>query len=370
MRPTTTASNLFRRALCPGSARMEAGLPDEDTAQSREGTLLHDYAAHPEYDRAMLKPNQRDLLSTSDELTNQVIDRVELANDLVGKTQGDLYEHSFKGEVPGTPDIVRSYPSDLMIIDRKFGYNVVEHADLNLQLRAYAVLTWFHGINNSFVAIVQPRAPFEERITIAKYTPEDIEDSREQIKSIVRASEKEDAPLIAGEEQCRYCKAKLICSAFREAMMVPAVFEPSALAADLSKTAKEAYLERRLAECTDEQLEKTITAIRLADFAHDIVYDEARKRIKNGKFENYTLGKATSVREVTNVRRALALLSLAGMNRDDVYDCVTKFSLKELEDKVRKLHPTWPWKQCREFVDERLSSVIELQTRKERILRK
>lgn len=75
-RPVTSASNLFRRALCPGSARLEYGLPEEDSEQSREGQLLHDYAAHLEYDRSMLRPDQRDLLDRNDNLINEIRDRI------------------------------------------------------------------------------------------------------------------------------------------------------------------------------------------------------------------------------------------------------------------------------------------------------
>lgn len=77
MRPVTSASNLFRRALCPGSERMEYGLPEEDSEQSREGRLLHDYSNRRELDRAFLTPSQRDLLALSDELVKTVTKRVE-----------------------------------------------------------------------------------------------------------------------------------------------------------------------------------------------------------------------------------------------------------------------------------------------------
>ncbi len=76
-RPITSASNLHRRALCAGSARMEQGLPEDDSEISREGVLLHNHAAHPELDRSFLKPNQRDLLERNDVLVKQIIDRVE-----------------------------------------------------------------------------------------------------------------------------------------------------------------------------------------------------------------------------------------------------------------------------------------------------
>lgn len=368
MRPTTTASNLFRRALCPGSARLEAGLPDEESEQSHEGTLLHEYAAHPEYDRAMLKSNQRNLLTSADELTKTVIDRVESENGLTGKCIQQFTEQALQGEIPGTPDLVRNYPSDILVIDRKFGYNIVERADLNLQLRTYAVLTWLQETNNSYVAIVQPRLPFHERITLARYTPEDIEDSRKQISAILEAVAQPDAPLVPGEEQCRYCKAKLVCPAFREAIERA----PALMSVDdaLTKTAREAYLVQRLAECTDAQLEKMIDAIRLAAFAQNPALDEARKRIVAGALPNFKLAKSSEVRIVNDVRKALALLNLAGLPKDQIYDCITNLSLGKLGEVVRKAHPTWDWKQTNEWINTKLKTVLETETRKERVLRK
>src|SRR5215471_7073109 len=75
MRAATSASNLFRRALCPGSERLEEGLPDEDSPESREGTLLHEYDANPQLDRSVLTPDQRDLLRISEALDNFVFAR-------------------------------------------------------------------------------------------------------------------------------------------------------------------------------------------------------------------------------------------------------------------------------------------------------
>jgi hypothetical protein len=67
-------------------------MPDEENEDAREGKLLHDYSAHPEYDRRMLKPNQRDLLDLADKLTDEVIKRIE------DELQGD------KGTEPNIED--------------------------------------------------------------------------------------------------------------------------------------------------------------------------------------------------------------------------------------------------------------------------
>jgi hypothetical protein len=265
--------------------------------------------------------------------------------------------------ISGTPDLVYYYDDFRLVIDRKFGYNVVERADLNLQLRVYAVIT--AGEGDCYVAIVQPRAQPDERITIAKYTPEDIGDSRKQIQAILEASEKPDAPLVAGEEQCRYCKAKIICPEFKSKMIVSVAAPDRAL----SKAAREAYLEQRLSEISDEQLEKVIEAERLAEMIHDPLYEEARKRIKSGKLAAFKLTKQTQVRTVANVRRALALLNLSGLAKDQVFDCITGLSLGKLGDTLRKLNPAWDWKTTNEWVNQKLKTVIEIEVRKERVVR-
>jgi hypothetical protein len=366
-RPTTTASNLFRRALCPGSARMEAGLPEEDSDLAREGQLLHDYSAHPEYERKVLKPEQRDLLDRADNLTAIVTSTV-VGTQIPDKS---FRETTFESDgISGTPDFVSWYDdADVrLVIDRKFGYNIVTRAELNLQLRVYAVITASLGAvgNNVYVAIVQPRVPIDERITIANYTPQDIEDARKQILAILAASNDPDAPLIAGEEQCRYCKAKLICPAFREAMTMPMVLAPDKT---VSVASREAYLELRLSECSDEQLEKVIAACRLAAFAQDLIMAEARRRIRAGQLTNFKLGKETAARQVTDVRRAIALLSLAGMAKEDIFDCVNSMALGKLSDVLRKKNPTWNAKHTEAWVNNKLKSVIAHVTRSAPVIR-
>ena len=89
---------------------MEYGLPDEDSDQSREGTLLHDYMAHPEYDRSMLSPNQRDLLERNDTLirilserVSGVLERLSVKPILEVQLQNDLISGKVDLIVPFAP---------------------------------------------------------------------------------------------------------------------------------------------------------------------------------------------------------------------------------------------------------------------------
>jgi hypothetical protein len=364
---------------------LEEGLPEEDSEQSREGVLLHDYAAHPEYARAFLSDERRRLLDLSDTLVKTVIDQIENQYNL-RQGSAQFIEHPMSVvlggmELTGTPDIVCLYEKDksLLVIDRKFGYNIVERAELNLQLRAYAVManavfrmtnySWDEGdlFIHSSVAIVQPRMSYDERITIADYLPEEINQAKTQIFKILERTKDPNAPLIAGEIQCRYCKAKLVCPEFRKMMDQPLVTFQTDGEWTVAKRAE--YIEHRLAQCSDADLARFLQAIALAMMVKESANEEARKRIRDGRLPTHMLGKESKVRSIANVRRAIALLSLARIQTTEqlmdmitlsidpiekAYRAATKCTLKEAQDKINNV----------------LSSVIERSTRKAKVIKK
>ena len=371
-RPVTTASNLRRRQLCPGSERMEYGLPEEDSPQSKEGILLHDYDAHPEYDRTVLPANQRDLLDRNFNLKQTISERLHRLIGIHPITQ--MSEKTLdNGVISGTPDLVVIYPTETgaaWVNDSKFGYKIVERAELNLQLRVYAVLTYDwqeKKVERIFTSISQPRLPYEERITLSEYGREHIEESREQIHEILEAASKEDAPLHAGEEQCRYCKAKLICPEYNKTLTVPVLaLKPQQ---DLSKTAREAYLKKRLSELDDTQLEQILVALSFANMLRSPATDEARKRIANGQLENYFLTKPKTERVIMDVQRAISLLTLAKVQTRDELMAMSSIPLGQVEESYRK-RTNCTWKEAREKVDKVLANVIETKEEKPSVKRK
>lgn len=367
MRSVTSASNLFRRALCPGSARLEAGMPDEDSDDAREGILLHDYSVHLEYDRAFLRPAQRDLLELAQSLRATVIERIGLQSP--DKT---VVEQNLDGVVPGTPDEVLYYYRDhaAIVIDKKFGYGVVVRAELNLQLRDYAVLAESYSpvtLSEVYVAIIQPRASFDERITVSRYNRDDIVASAKEIDAIIELTTHDRARLNPGEDQCRYCKARLICPALQKSMELSlAPFIPQD---QLTKTAREAFVESRLSGCSDEQLSGILQAISFSGFISNSAKAEARKRIQDGKMTDYVLGKEKKIREVADVRRAISLLTLSRvLSREQLLD-IADLSVAKIEDGYRKTSGVSA-KEARARVEKVLNSVIEITTRKPSILKK
>jgi Protein of unknown function (DUF2800) len=383
-RALTTPSNLRRRKLCPGSARLEKGLPDLDTDDARRGRLFHRYWTNPNYERALLTPDERDLLARSDQLHADVVGVLNMAG--VPAIHVEETITGLNGRLTGTPDLVYVWQQHktALVTDLKSGFAVVERAELNLQLRGYAVLVNDNaaildetsgaidrgiGAGTIYVSILQPRlwSP-SERATVAQYDMADIGKAKQEISDIIDRTEERKAPLVAGEEQCRFCRAKLVCPAFRKAIGTKlAKFKTEA---ELSKAKRDAEIERRVKRCNDAQLEKLYEAVKLARIVDDAVNAECRARIKGGRFTNYVLGKDYEVRGVEKVNRAIALLALANIApREEIIDLCT-LPIRSLEDKLRSAHKGMTWQQARDRIDRILKSVLVREPRDAKILPK
>jgi hypothetical protein len=348
MRPVTSASNLDRRRLCPGSEFMERGIPEVESEESKEGTLLHAYDANPQFDRCVLKPQQRDLLRISSELDKRIFDLVQEQFG-VGQShyetgrEKDLIVDGGSVATPGRCDLWAYWPEQklMLVVDKKYGFKVVTPAFANIQLRTYAVgAANERDCEHVVVAITQPRLSYNERITMAAYTRQDIEAAHAEILSIRRGSAREDAPLVAGEDQCRYCKAKLVCQAYRDKFALSPV--------DMNK----------LQLCTDDQLDMMFVACQFADWVKEPLHSEMRKRKNAGGMANYKLGKEKEVRHIADPNRAFSLLQLRGdLTRDEVFDC-SKMFIGKIEERIREKKKLTA-KDAKARVNETLESVIE-----------
>lgn len=373
LRATTSASNIFRRQLCPGSERMEHGLPDEDSAQSIEGTLLHQYDANPSLDRAVLKPGQQDLLRISAELDDFVFSRV---SEQFGVSPDEPFEEGSekellalegtKEETPGHCDRWRFFPSKrlLVIVDKKFGYKETTPAAANFQLRTYAIAgaeEW--DADRIVVAITQPRLSYERRVTMASYEVDDLEASEKELQSIRVNSCKLDAPLVAGEEQCRYCKARVFCPALRAEIDSGLLVVPDTFSGTVAK--RQADAAELLSRCSDENLSRVLLAVVLSDFIKEPARDEARSRKEAdpNSLPDWELGKPSEVRTISDAKRAISLLSLRGdLTRDEVLSCCHP-SLGKLEERLRE-KTKCTWSEARGILDGTLASVIERDPKK------
>jgi hypothetical protein len=326
-RSLTSASNIARRKECPGSAAAEAEFPEqEDSDESKEGTMLHLIDAQPEKANEFnLKGEQKDVLEAAKRADDDIFRSVHACLKLpadepyeeVREEEMWVYR-GLKKVFPGHCDRLRFYPSVgvLVIIDKKFGRNEVTPAEANMQLRSYGVMgARRFKPKHVMVAINQPRLKYDDRVTIAEYRDDQLPGALADVLAVwdgshnADGSPRTDVPRIAGQEQCRYCRARLHCDAYR------AKFE--FLAKPSSEEGKDAFIER-LTALSDSELDRVQVAIQFASVIKDDVKAEIIRRMEAGRMGNYEMKPTGNTSSISDVRKAFELLEGIGFSQEEI----------------------------------------------------
>ena len=250
-----SASGSHRWLNCPGSRKAEEGFTSESSVFAREGTAAHHlgetclkkgndaydyvgeyiYAGDKDEDNTILFQADIDsdryvLGETLFEITADFADYVQMYVDLVrgtassenGSTTVEV-KVDFSRWVPGgfgTVDALVIAANKIFVIDLKFGKGVKVEAVENSQLMLYALgaisdledlLT---GDETVTTMICQPRLDW-----IDSYETK-VSDLLEWADTVVKPAAElamtDDAPLMPGESQCRFCAANAVCPALIE----------------------------------------------------------------------------------------------------------------------------------------------------------
>lgn len=245
------ASGMSRWVACPGSVRLQRAFPAEYSRTSEfaaVGTLAHSVA-----ERALR--GQRDAWEFHGEtaevdgiecvVDDAMIDHVQTFIDAVRGLTGphDLafYEvpvdlSDYHPSLWGTADVVILHRTSakarfrsMSVVDLKYGEGVAVSAVGNNQLRYYAAAAWhtlgaredidLDHCESARMMIVQPRIEQDGAAVVS----EDVmltDDLGEWIEAVllpaVKATEAEDAPLVAGDH-CRFCPSAINCPVLRGA---------------------------------------------------------------------------------------------------------------------------------------------------------
>lgn len=361
---THGASHLSQWEACPGSAFAQAGMPSEDSEYSQEGTLLHAHDADPSLDRSELTGEQLDVLKYAEEGDEAIFEGVRTSLKIgpdepleEGREDERWFRRGLKALFPGHNDRWRHYPARkvLIIIDKKFGRNEVTDADSNRQLMAYGVMGADEfDPDHVLVAINQPRLPYSQRLTIGEYNRESLAKAKELILSIWDGSHnkdgspREDVPRIAGEEQCRYCLARLHCDAYR------AKYE---FLAKPAADGKDAFV-ARLEQLTDEELDKVFVACKFAGLIEASAKQEIIHRLEGGKMGHYELKPGNRNSKITDVPLAVKLLNGIGLATETILRRC-KISLDDVAEDVRTAQGITQ-KAAKEMVRDAVSPVLEI----------
>ena len=254
-------SKRSRWALCPGSIREEAKYPDTGSGPAAaDGTHSHTLL-----EKCILRACNTDFFvgtMLTDHEGEFVVDvdraaRVQIALDYIFKRYSEEWEHdSSKGcnilseskvdpehltgrkDLSGTVDVQILGGDILELIDYKDGMGIVS-AEGNLQLEqyAYGVLAGYKlPVNGAYpfktvrMTIIQPKLALRgmNAITSHDVLVKDLMANIGTIISQAAATDKPDAPLVPGESQCKFCRAKGSCNALASNVMkeVGIMFQP------------------------------------------------------------------------------------------------------------------------------------------------
>ena len=252
-------SKRSRWALCPGSIREEAKYPDEGSGPAaadgtHSHTLLeqclkrvteaeffvgqlmtdHEGSFHVDAARAARVRIALDYIDkrVADESTPFFVPKV------ISETRVDPEHLLGRSDLSGTVDIQIHGYDMLELIDYKDGMGIVS-AEGNLQLEqyAYGVLAGFKlPVNGDYpfktvrMTIIQPKLAVKGMKPITSYEvpTSQLLANMGTIISQAAATDAPDAPLVPGESQCKFCRAKGSCNALASNVMkeVGIMFQP------------------------------------------------------------------------------------------------------------------------------------------------
>lgn len=225
---------------CPGSISLCQGIPDKGSSYAEEGTLAHSLAELiinynlSRMTKAEFKKAIKDIESNSfycQEMQDYIKDYTERIWELMNEAKAVCKDAEllteqrldFSAWVPGgfgTGDVVIVYDKVIHICDLKYGKGVGVSAERNPQLMLYglgALSTYdmLYDIETIKLTIIQPRL---DSISSYEISAEELQQWGETVVKPAAAAALADSAECTAGDWCRFCKAKAVCRARKDAM--------------------------------------------------------------------------------------------------------------------------------------------------------
>jgi hypothetical protein len=326
---------------CPGSPRLEGGIPDVVSPYAAEGTAAHELAQKclsTNVKAEQFAGTQINGFTVTPEMVNSVQMYLDWANE---QSKNCAPEHVLiETRVPitviedsGTADFIvyQEKEETLVVGDLKYGVGVAVDAEDNTQGLLYALgaLKLFKGANvkKIKIAIIQPRAqhsdgPIREWVI----DREALIDWAFMLDDGVKACKDPDAPLKTGD-WCRFCKAAAICPKLKERAeeIAKADFgEGTVTAVDPAKL-------------TPEQLSAILTELEVLEIWCKRVREYAHAEAQAGRVPpGFKLVPTRATRKWRDEPAAVALLMQLGIDQMEIFTDPVVKSPAQIEKVVGK----------------------------------
>jgi hypothetical protein len=295
--------------LCPGSIREEAKYPDEGSGPAAiDGTHSHTLLEHCIKTGLTDPMDQVGETFTDHEGTFKVdadrAARVKVAIDyirersmngmfkVISEQRVDPKFLLGRNDLSGTVDCQIIGPDWIELIDYKDGMGIVT-AEGNMQLEqyAYGVLSELKlPVNGVYpfadirMTIIQPKLALKGMvpITFSEVPVSNLLGSMGTIIAQAAATDKPDAPLVPGDSQCKFCRAKGSCSALANNVMkeVGIMFQP--VVTETLDVAQQSA-DKDPSTMDDTQIRQIMEAAPLMRQLLEAVEKEALRRLESGQ---------------------------------------------------------------------------------------
>jgi hypothetical protein len=215
-----SASGAERWLTCPGSIKAEESIPDKSSKFAMEGTAAHELAELClTKNRTAISYLNQTLPESSWKVDEDMAEHVQTYVDYVDQFKGHrMIEQrvDFSKYVPdgfGTSDGIIIDNDTMHIIDLKFGKGIRVDADNNSQGKLYAIgalcdYGFVYDVERIVIHIVQPRI---DHISVWEISAVELLAWAEWVKGRAQLCSEPDAPRVASEKACLWCKAKPTC---------------------------------------------------------------------------------------------------------------------------------------------------------------
>jgi hypothetical protein len=340
---------------CHPSARLEATVPEKDTAYTREGTIAH---AMSEHMLQVLLETQQEIMPDLDFFLNHYA--VAIANDVNAcESEGldwkemaeTVYDHyvrpvyesylgaklqdpeaellieaklklsEFIPEGFGSSDAVLIYGDTMEVFDLKYGKGVKVEADNNPQMMCYALGAFcgpgeFYDIQKVRMTILQPRLRHESSFEI--FVVDLILWAEHVLKPAAEAAFKGEGAQVPGDH-CRFCKVAARCKALTEHTL------------NVTKNQTEPGL------MTLEEIAELLPHFATIKSWISSVEDYALEAAMEGDtIPGYKIVEGRSIRKISNAAEAIARLDGAGIPAENYLRPAELKTITDLEKTLTK----------------------------------
>jgi len=294
--------------LCPGSIREEAKYPDEGSGPAAiDGTHSHTLLEHC-IKAGLTDPHDQVGETFTDHEGTFKVDadraaRVKVAIDyirersmngmfkVISEQRVDPKFLLGRDDLSGTVDCQIIGPDWIELIDYKDGMGVV-NAEGNMQLEQYAYgvlaelklpVNGVYPFNTIRMTIIQPKLALKSMapITFSEVPVSNLMGNMGTIIAQAAATDKPDAPLVPGDSQCKFCRAKGSCAALASNVMkeVGVMFQPVTQLPDVAQQSAN----KDPSTMDNAQIAQIMEAAPLMRQLLEAVEKEALRRMESGQ---------------------------------------------------------------------------------------